>query len=75
MSDRTDLNIYLLGAYFSLCRYLLAVLPYRGSKAFKALLEALQDANAQHVVDLLLEQNFKHTLKVKETIIYFGLSI
>ncbi|XP_059149448.1 uncharacterized protein LOC131936460 [Physella acuta] len=40
----------------ALARYLLAVLPHRGSTAFQAFLESLQEANAQHLVDLLLQQ-------------------
>ncbi|CAL1528413.1 unnamed protein product [Lymnaea stagnalis] len=40
----------------ALARYFLAVLPQRGPKAFHALLESLQEANAQHLVDLLLQQ-------------------
>ncbi|XP_005105031.1 uncharacterized protein LOC101848227 [Aplysia californica] len=44
----------------ALARYFLGVLPYRGSKAFDSLLESLQEANAQHIVDLLLEQNVKY---------------
>ncbi|RUS85939.1 hypothetical protein EGW08_006342 [Elysia chlorotica] len=41
----------------ALARYLLAVLPVRGPNAFKALLESLQEANAQHLVDLLVAQS------------------
>lgn len=37
-------------------RYVLHVLPMRGPLAFPALLESLQTAQAQHLVDLLLEQ-------------------
>ncbi|GFN85063.1 caspase-2 [Plakobranchus ocellatus] len=40
----------------ALARYLLAILPARGSRAFQALLESLQEANAQHLVDLLVAQ-------------------
>ncbi|GFR95531.1 hypothetical protein ElyMa_000946500 [Elysia marginata] len=41
----------------ALARYLLAVLPVRGPRAFQALLESLQEANAQHLVDLLVAQS------------------
>ena len=37
-------------------RFVLHVLPLRGPLAFPALLEALQEAKAQHLVDLLLEE-------------------
>ena len=37
-------------------RFVLHVLPHRGPLAFPALLESLQEARAQHLVDLLLEE-------------------
>ncbi|KAK7504284.1 hypothetical protein BaRGS_00004588 [Batillaria attramentaria] len=37
-------------------RFVLNVLPKRGPLAFPAFLEALQEARAQHLVDLLLEE-------------------
>jgi hypothetical protein len=37
-------------------RFILHVLPLRGALAFPALLESLQEAKAQHIVDLLLEE-------------------
>ncbi|KAH9499541.1 hypothetical protein Btru_078087 [Bulinus truncatus] len=40
----------------ALARYFLAVLPHRGQRAFQAFLESLQEANAQHLVELLLQQ-------------------
>uniref|UniRef100_A0A0B7AXV0 CARD domain-containing protein n=1 Tax=Arion vulgaris TaxID=1028688 RepID=A0A0B7AXV0_9EUPU len=40
----------------AIARYFLAVLPYRGCQAFQAFLESLQEANCQHLVDLLLQQ-------------------
>lgn len=55
--------------YKSFFRYFLAVLPHRGSRAFQAFLESLQEANAQHLVDLLLQQagamNLEELLKVR----------
>ncbi|XP_076443130.1 uncharacterized protein LOC143281739 [Babylonia areolata] len=56
----TDLDLQQLGSLEAqgsraVTRFVLHVLPLRGPLAYSALLEALQEARAQHLVDLLLE--------------------
>lgn len=48
-------NLELQGSR-AVTRYLLYVLPSRGPLAFPTFLQALQTVNAQHLVDLLLEE-------------------